>query len=207
MNKAAPCVWLGASLLCIAVGMPPGAAVAQAPARAQAPPKRDQAPRRRPDHKALQGLQAQARAALDAGDTRSAARHASALLKRNTDRGWWNYGNVVYEANQILGLAALKEGRVAAARRHLLAAGRTPGSPQLNSFGPEMTLARELLKRGERQAVLDFLDLVARFWATPGANTRPEFRGMYEQHAAKIRRWKAAIRAGRPASLNRSEHP
>ena len=151
----------------------------------------------------LQNLQAKARAALHAGDTKAATKHASELLKKNTDKTSWNFGNVVYEANQILGLAALREGRVAAAKQYLIAAGRTPGSPQLNSFGPEMTLAQELLNRGEKQVVLDFLDLVAKFWATPKPNTQRRFLGLYKQHAAKIQHWKKEIRAGKKPSLNR----
>jgi len=38
----------------------------------------------------------------------------------------------------------LKEGKVEDAKHYLLEAGKTPGSPQLNSFGPDMSLAEEL---------------------------------------------------------------
>ena len=43
-------------------------------------------------------------------------------------------------------------------------AGRTPGSPQLNSFGPNMLLAKELLEKGEREKVLVYFALCAKFW-------------------------------------------
>ena len=51
-----------------------------------------------------------------------------------------------------------------AARRELLAAGKTPGSPQLNSFGPNVALANALLKRGEREAVLEYFAECRTFW-------------------------------------------
>ena len=41
----------------------------------------------------------------------------------------WNYGNIVYQANELRGRVALREGKIAEARRCLCAAGRTPGSP------------------------------------------------------------------------------
>jgi hypothetical protein len=41
-----------------------------------------------------------------------------------------------------------------------------PGSTQLNSFGPEMTLSRELLEKGERDVVLQYFVLCRRFWAS-----------------------------------------
>jgi hypothetical protein len=50
------------------------------------------------------------------------------------------------------------------AKDYLLASGKTPGSPQLNSFGPNMTLAKELLEVGEREIVLKYLQLCAAFW-------------------------------------------
>ena len=46
----------------------------------------------------------------------------------------------------------------------MLKAGATPGSPQLDSFGPSMTLAKELLEKGERQAVIEYFQLCAKFW-------------------------------------------
>ena len=42
--------------------------------------------------------------------------------------------------------------------------GDTPGSPQLNSFGPSMRLARELLRSGESEAVLAYFAQCRRFW-------------------------------------------
>ena len=50
----------------------------------------------------------------------------------------------------------------------LRAAGHTPGSPQLDSFGPDIRLAWDLLQRGQDQAVLDYLHDVARFWSPIG---------------------------------------
>ena len=41
----------------------------------------------------------------------------------------------------------------------------TPGSPQLNSFGPGMALAQALLDRGERAVVLSFLERTRAFWS------------------------------------------
>jgi hypothetical protein len=76
----------------------------------------------------------------------------------------WNYGNALHKGHLILGRVALRRNDVAEARRRLLAAGQTPGSPQLDSFGPNMTLAEELLQRGEKHIVLEYLDLCASFW-------------------------------------------
>ncbi len=39
-----------------------------------------------------------------------------------------------------------------------------PGSPQLNSFGPTMSLAAEFLKVGEREVVLAYFDPCSKFW-------------------------------------------
>ena len=70
----------------------------------------------------------------------------------------WNYGNAVHNGNSILGLLALHEGRKAESVEYLLAAGQTPGSPQLNSFGPSLVLARELAMAAEFEAVASYLE-------------------------------------------------
>jgi hypothetical protein len=36
------------------------------------------------------------------------------------------------------------------------------------SFGPNMTLARDLLKIGEQDTVLQFFDLCGKFWGSSG---------------------------------------
>ncbi len=155
-----------------------------------------------PGYERLKTLQSQAEAALKAGNARKASTLASQLLRENTDKTSWNYGNVVYDANQLLGLAALRQGNIKAADQYLLAAGRTPGSPQLDSFGPNMPLAQALFAKGQTQTVQSFLGLIIKFWGT----TRPgmeKYQAVDEGNAAKIHKWQAEIAAGKTPSLNR----
>jgi hypothetical protein len=56
------------------------------------------------------------------------------------------------------------QGNVEEAEQRLLAAGRTSGSPNLNSFGPNMRLARDLLERGRQDVVLEYFELCRVFW-------------------------------------------
>ena len=76
----------------------------------------------------------------------------------------WNFGNAIHKGHLALGRVDLREGRVTQAHVHLLEAGRTPGSPQLDSFGPNMILAKELLERGETEIVLEYFQLCRKFW-------------------------------------------
>ena len=99
------------------------------------------------------------------GANGKARRLAEELLRVATgDRDYWDYGNAIHKANIVLGRVALREGNIDQAKYHLLQAGRTPGSPQLDSFGPNMTLAKELLEAGERGVVLKFFALCGKFW-------------------------------------------
>lgn len=77
----------------------------------------------------------------------------------------WNYGNAIHDCNLVLGRLCLKRGDAEAAKGHLLEAGRSPGSPQMNSFGPNMSLARDLLEAGCPEVVLRYFELCRRFWA------------------------------------------
>ncbi|HYO83192.1 MAG TPA: redoxin domain-containing protein, partial [Bryobacteraceae bacterium] len=111
----------------------------------------------------VQGERAEAYLAL--GDHQRAAKEATEWLQSaDSMPNDWNYGNAIHRGNLLLGRIALDQGDVEGAKQRLLAAGRTKGSPQLNSFGPRWELAQELLNRGERNAVLDYLALCRNFW-------------------------------------------
>lgn len=72
-----------------------------------------------------------------------------------------------YRANLMLGRVALAEDDPAAAGRHLIAAGRVAAWPSLLPlmvWQPDMQLAEELLERGERQVVHEYLKLCALHW-------------------------------------------
>lgn len=86
------------------------------------------------------------------------------LATASAYRGDWNYGNALHYGHTVLGLLALQEGDTQRAVEELHKAGETPGSPQLDSFGPSMQLAKALLKAGQSQPVLDYLEQCRVFW-------------------------------------------
>lgn len=97
----------------------------------------------------------------------------------------FNYGNAIYEANMVKGYCAIRRDDVGSAKKFLALAGATSGSPSLDTFGlarADMRLAQELLKKGERAAVLDFLTACQKFW---------------EKSDAYVARWKSEIDAGK----------
>jgi len=100
----------------------------------------------------------------------------------------WNYGNAIHDANAMLGLISLKAGNVDAATAYLLEAGKTPGSPQLDTFGPKLDLADALLKAGKVDAVKTYLNEIKSFWTMDNGN---------------ITRWLAAIDKGDRPRLDR----
>ncbi len=95
-------------------------------------------------------------------DARKYARELLTLLPKFP--GDWNYGNAVQDANLVLGRIAVHEGRIDDAKQHLIQAGKSPGSPQMDSFGPNMSLAKDLLEIGERDVVLEYFELCSKFW-------------------------------------------
>ncbi|MCG7991199.1 MAG: hypothetical protein JAY99_01745 [Candidatus Thiodiazotropha lotti] len=93
----------------------------------------------------------------------------------------WNYGNAIHKGHLTLGRVALRKGDIEEAKKQLLLAGKTPGSPQLDSFGPNMVLAKELLEKGENDTVLKYLELCEEFW---------------DFHLEKLIKWEEQITRG-----------
>ena len=123
-----------------------------------------------------------AKRALAAGEADKAEAYAKQLLWMAPDYPKnWNYGNAIFYGNFMLGRVAAQRGTVTQAGQYLLAAGATPGSPQLNTFGPDMTLAKELLEKGQSEVVLQYLALCKNFW---------------KDDYGKLDEWSATVRGG-----------
>jgi len=116
-------------------------------------------------------------------DARAKAYATELLAGGRADGHSWNYGNAIHVGHIVLGLLALHhDDDVTTASQELLEAGMTPGSPTLNSFGPDMSLAGELLKKGERDTVLQYFELCRKFW---------------KMGAERLDSWSAAVRQGK----------
>ena len=125
-----------------------------------------------------------AKAAVEAGEYMKAEFYARELLAPVVEVGRnWNSGNAIHDGNLVIGRVALARDKdVMLAKASLLAAGRTNGSPGLNSFGPNMSLARDLIEAGERDTVLEYFNLCKRFWSL---------------HRGRLDDWSALVKAGR----------
>jgi hypothetical protein len=94
-------------------------------------------------------------------EAESNARELLALAEQNTSEP--EYGNAIFFANLTLGDVALRRGDKREAARRLLAASEAPPTDRLRYGYIDMTLARQLVDWGEREAVAQFLDRCALF--------------------------------------------
>ena len=100
----------------------------------------------------------------------------------------WNYGNAIHDVNRVLGLISLSAGDIDTAAEYLIKAGKSTGSPQLNTFGPELDLANQLLQRGKTDAVKSYLTEIKSFW---------------EMNNGQVDTWLAEIEKGGKPELDR----
>ncbi len=101
-------------------------------------------------------------------------RIASLRKELPEDKLDWNYGNVAHKMMILIGLKSLlEEDDLAGAKNCLILASQVQGSPQLNTFGPNMLLAKALLERGEFETVERYLEHCRSFWVmgTPTLDT------------------------------------
>jgi hypothetical protein len=123
-----------------------------------------------------------AKRAFEAGETERAKSYATQLLEMASQhRNDWNYGNAIFYGNFVLGRIAVRQGDLTQAGQYLLASAATPGSPQLDSFGPNMTLAKELLEKRKSEIVLQYFAACKKFW---------------EDDHGKLDKWIATVRSG-----------
>lgn len=130
-----------------------------------------------------------AKIAFETKNYDAARNYAEELLETSkTNKNNWNYGNAVHDRNMVLGLLAINLGNINLVAEYLIKAGETPGSPQLDSFGPDLDLANELLKIGKKDEVLTYLNSIKKFWDMDGG---------------LIDKWINEINNGKKPELNR----
>lgn len=125
-----------------------------------------------------------ARAAFDASELEKAESYARELLSVPPNLKSGDSGIAVSAGNMVLGRVVLRrEKDIARTKAYLLASSAVaPGNnPTLGSFGPNMSLAKDLLEKGERDAVLDFF---------------VRCRGFCERGQPKLDRWTAMVKGG-----------
>ena len=103
-------------------------------------------------------------ASLKLGDDEYANKLAEKMLAENTGKAGWNFGNVVHDANRTLAEIAFRKGDIDEASKRLIEAGKSPGSPQLNSFGPTFPLVPKLWSKGRKEPVLEYLRGISKFY-------------------------------------------
>ena len=132
--------------------------------------------------------------AFDKSELERAADLASELLALADDfSDHWNYGDAIHHGHRLLGRVALENGDIATAKAELLASADTPGSPVLNSFGPNMILAKSLLEKGETECVITYLGRCETFWQLKKlAEKKPALQPMAEM----LKLWTEQIRRG-----------
>lgn len=111
-------------------------------------------------------------AAFTAQDAKKAERFARELVEAGTDLGRnsrFDSGEPSYAihiGHTILGLIELGKGNRSAAGEHLIASATFEGAayPVLKSFGPNMSLADGMIRKGDTQTVLRYFELCSKFW-------------------------------------------
>ncbi|HKW30746.1 MAG TPA: hypothetical protein VJT54_15535 [Verrucomicrobiae bacterium] len=123
------------------------------------------------DENRFYALDDAAKESFNVGKIEDARNYATELLVLAPQfRSDWNYGNAIQDGNLVLGRIAVRAGRIEDGKMYLLKAGNSPGSPQMDSFGPNMSLAKDLLEKGDRDTVLQYFELCRKFWTMDNGN-------------------------------------
>jgi len=111
---------------------------------------------------------------------KASARANDLLREYSQDHDEYSRAYAVFEGNQVLGRVALRRGDIAAAKRHLLDSARASESlPSI--FDPGTTLAKELLEKGQKTVVIEYLHLCA---------------GSHKDQGDRFRDWEDEIKKG-----------
>lgn len=106
-----------------------------------------------------------AEAAYHSGDNRLASESANSVLAASTDSNDWTYGGAQHDMNLVLAGVAFRSQNPNEARRRVMQASRTPGSPELDTLGPHFGILYDIVRSGgDRTMLLDYLEAIQKFW-------------------------------------------
>lgn len=111
-----------------------------------------------------------------------------ALEYLNTAKSYqknWNFGNAIFYGNMALASVSIQKHDNKSAIKHIILASLTPGSPQLNSFGPFNDSLYteplfELFKLGERNSLIEFAQNCKKFLKDSSEKETPENHKLHE---------------------------
>lgn len=130
----------------------------------------------------LNDLPEAAQAAFEAGEYEKAAAFSKEALNLAAQPEYLaDASDAIHYGNIVLGRIAVRQGDVTTGSAYLLKAATIKGNPHLDTFGPNMLLAKELIERGERKSVLEYFDLCGKFWTDDDG---------------KLKQWHSAVTAG-----------
>ena len=118
--------------------------------------------------------------AEQAGEFDKARRYAMEAIEFAGKAGSYKVENAFY-GNQVLGLLALRENDSHLAAQLLLASLDEGGWIYLGKLGPNMKLSRQLVERGQPDAVVEFVERCKKLWPTG---------------SRRLTDWQAVIRSG-----------
>ncbi len=133
-------------------------------------------------HERLYDLPGAAQSAFEAEDYERAASYSKEALGLAQQPDFIdNNADAIHYGNIVLGRIALRHGDIAGASGYLLQATAIKSSPHLETFGPNMMLAKELLDKGESKSVVEYLSLCGKFW---------------KDDDGKLTQWRSTVLAG-----------
>jgi hypothetical protein len=106
---------------------------------------------------------------LRSGDYAGAEQAAAELLQRaDVAESDWPPGDLRQMAHALLGFIALSRGDLDEAEAALRRSAEVGDTPVLGSFGPDLGLLWELLRRGRADGAIYFAQQYGEFWPGPG---------------------------------------
>jgi hypothetical protein len=115
--------------------------------------------------------------------------------------------NALHVLHLLQARIAMDRGDMKAADRLLVKAAKIPKESSFETFGPNTTLARAMLEKGRKEAVLEYLELSKKFWTgTPSRHNDQGVVTHLPKGSVLADRWISEIKAGKIPAMDEVQH-